>query len=79
MKTRTEITFEIDRYVIVGSHRATLQWCNDCHERVEMMTSDQAAIVARVNSRTIFRWADSGRLHSAETPEGLLLICPNSL
>jgi hypothetical protein len=79
MKTRTEITFEIDRVVIVGRHRSSVQWCDDCHQRVDMMTTDQAAITAHVNSRTIFRWADSGRLHSAETPEGLLLICPNSL
>jgi len=79
MKTRTEITFEMDRLVIVGSNRGSLQWCDNCHKWVDMMTIDQAAIMARVNSRTIFRWADSGELHSAETPEGLLLICPNSL
>lgn len=79
MKTRTEITFEMDRLVIVGTHRGSLQWCDNCHKRVDMMTTDQAAIIASVNSRTIFRWADSGRLHSSETPEGLLLICPNSL
>lgn len=79
MKTRTEITFEMERLVIVGSQWGSLQWCDNCHRSVDMMTTDQAAILARVNSRTIFRWADSGRLHSAETPQGLLLICPNSL
>jgi hypothetical protein len=79
MRTRTEITFEMDRVIVIGRHGSSVQWCADCHERVDMMTTDQAAIIARVNSRTIFRWADSGRLHSSETPEGLLLICPNSL
>ena len=44
-----------------------------------MLSIDDAAIFARVNSRTIFHWADSGVVHSIETPEGLLLICPNSL
>jgi hypothetical protein len=44
-----------------------------------MLNVDDAAIFARVNSRTIFHWAESGALHSSETPEGLLLICPNSL
>ncbi|HEX6732269.1 MAG TPA: hypothetical protein VF074_19790 [Pyrinomonadaceae bacterium] len=79
MKTRTEITFEMDRLVIVGTRGGNLQWCDTCHKRVDMMTTDQAAIMARVTSRTIFRWAESDRLHSSETPEGLLLICPNSL
>jgi hypothetical protein len=44
-----------------------------------MLTIDDAAIFAQVNSRTIFRWAESGALHSSETPEGLLLICSHSL
>ncbi len=44
-----------------------------------MLSIDDAAILARVNSRTIFGWAESGVVHSTETPEGLLLICPNSL
>jgi len=49
------------------------------NEGVDMMTTDHAAIAAHVTSRTIFRWAESGRVHSTETPDGLLVICPNSL
>ena len=44
-----------------------------------MLSIDDAAIFARVSSRTIFHWAESGAVHSTETPEGLLLICPLSL
>jgi hypothetical protein len=44
-----------------------------------MLSIDDAAIFAGVNSRTIFHWAESGVVHSTETAEGLLLICPNSL
>jgi DNA-binding transcriptional MerR regulator len=44
-----------------------------------MLSIDEAAILARVNSRTIFHWAETGVVHSTETPAGLLLICPNSL
>jgi hypothetical protein len=79
MIRRTEISIETDKLVIVGRHQKSLHWCGNCRKSVEMITSDQAAIVARVNSRTIFQWADTGRLHSTETPEGLLLICPHSL
>jgi hypothetical protein len=78
MKTRTEITVETDRWVVVTKRRRT-SWCAACSREIEMLTIDDAAIFAQVNSRTIFRWAESGALHSSETPEGLLLICPYSL
>ena len=78
MKTRTEFTVESDRWVVVNRHRKTA-WCRECSRYVEMLSIDEATIFARVNSRTIFRWAESGVVHSCETPEGLLLICPNSL
>lgn len=77
MKTRTEITVETERWVVINKHRRTA-WCRDCSRNVEMLSIDDAAIFARVNSRTIFHWAESGVVHSTETPEGLLLICPHS-
>ena len=77
MRTRTEITVETDRWVVVSRRRRTA-WCAGCAREVEMLNIDDAAIFARVNSRTIFRWAESGAVHSSETPEGLLLICPHS-
>ena len=82
MKRRTEITIETERVVVMSSRvrrEAGRQRCSCCADGVEMITTDHAAIVARVTSLTIFHWAESGRVHSAETPEGLLLICPNSL
>ena len=78
MRTRTEITVERDTWVVVKRSRKTA-WCRDCSRQVEMLSIDDAAILARVNSRTIFCWAESGVVHSTETPDGLLLICPNSL
>lgn len=77
MKTRTEITIEKERLVIVNRRRRDA-WCSVCGRRVEMLNVDDAAIFAQVNSRTIFHWAESGVVHSSETPEGLLLICPHS-
>ena len=77
MKTRTEITVEKERLVIVSRRRRDV-WCATCSRQVEMLNVDDAAIFAQVNSRTIFHWAESGVVHSTETPEGLLLICPHS-
>ena len=77
MRTRTEITVETDRWIVVR-RSGKKRWCSDCARDVEMMSVDDAALRAQVNSRTIFRWAESGVVHSSETAQGLLLICPHS-
>lgn len=76
MGTRTEITLEMERWIVVARPRR-IRWCSTCALNVEMMSIDEAALSAQVNSRTIFHWAESGVVHSSETAEGLLLICPN--
>jgi hypothetical protein len=77
MMSRTEITLEMDRWIVV-SRPGKKRWCSNCAVYVEMLSTDDAALFARVPSRTIFRWIEAGALHSIETREGLLLICPNS-
>jgi hypothetical protein len=66
----------MDRWIVVG--RPKQRWCATCGRYVEMMSLDDAARLAHVNSRTMFHWAESGAVHWDETAEGLLLICPNS-
>jgi hypothetical protein len=44
-----------------------------------MVKVDEAATIARVSSRTMYRWVESDKVHFAETPEGLLVICLNLL
>jgi hypothetical protein len=78
MKTRTEITFEMDRLIVFHRTRKT-EWCSSCSQPVEMLSVDDAALLAHVSSVTIFRWAIAGELHSSESADGLLLICPTSL
>jgi hypothetical protein len=80
VKRRTEIIIETERLLIVGGRKKrTINWCAPCGKHVEALTTDEAALLARVTSRTIFSWVEAGRVHYMETPEGLLLICPNSL
>ncbi len=77
MKTRTEITVEMDRLIVV-SRPGRAEWCSGCAHPVEMLSIDDAALLAHVSSLTIFRLAIAGELHSVENADGLLLICPNS-
>jgi len=44
-----------------------------------MGTPEEAAMMAGVSWRTISQWVEEGRVHFTETPEGLLLICINSV
>ena len=79
MKTkRTEITIETERTMVISAPRKIVNWCDRCGAQAEMVPLDEAAILARVNSRTIFRWVEAMQVHSSETAEGLLLICLNS-
>ena len=52
MKTRTEITVEMDRWVVRQPATKRLRWCSTCSRHVEMLSVDEAAIFASVNSRT---------------------------
>jgi len=42
-------------------------------------STEQAAVMIGVSSRTIYQCVESGQIHFADTPEGLLLICLKSL
>lgn len=76
---RLELTVETDRIIMVVDGGSEKLWCPVCQSDTQMISVDQAAILQQVNARTIFRWVDEGRLHYAETAQGLLRICLNSL
>jgi hypothetical protein len=79
-KRRIEITVE-RRRLIVQSGRSvsgTAAWCAACGGRVRMLSPDEAALVAGITLRTIFRRVEGGQVHFTETAEGQLLICPNT-
>jgi predicted site-specific integrase-resolvase len=44
-----------------------------------MVTADDAATIAKVSSRTIYRRVEAGETHYTETAEGRLLVCTNSI
>ena len=79
-RTRTEITIETERVLIIRKRKGSvLTWCSTCAQQVPMVKVDEAATIAGVSSRTLYRWVEAEKVHFAETPEGLLLICLSSL
>lgn len=78
-RKRREITIETERLLVISRHGNPILWCGRCAREVVMLTVDEAAMMTRSTSRTIFKLAEAGRLHFTETPEGRLLICSDSL
>ena len=79
-KKRTETTIEAHQFFVIRKPRSSvLAWCPGCGAETRMVTPEAAAILCRVHALTVYRWVEAGVVHFAETDEGLLLICPNSL
>jgi hypothetical protein len=79
-KKRTEITVETERILVIRRrYRAIEVWCDSCAEQVVMIRPDQAAAVSGQSLRAIFGDIERAALHFIEQPDGMLLICLNSL
>lgn len=77
---RAEITVEFNQVVVIKKPEGlVVQWCPMCEERVNMITTEAAAVLSNIDTRTIYRRIETGTIHFAETPEGFALICLNSL
>ncbi len=79
-KRKTSITVETERVIWLRKRRGlTLTWCPECGEQTRMVSTDEAALLAHVSMRDIYRLVDAARIHFAETPDGLLRVCLKSL
>jgi hypothetical protein len=79
MLKRTEITIETETVMFLRGTAARPEWCWECGLVVDAMTVEAAARAAAVRARAVLRWAVNGLVHSGETPQGLLWICPESI
>ena len=80
-RTRTtEIKVESEEiYLLRGTLKPVRAWCAGCEAVVQMVTPDEAANLAGVTTRIIYRWVEQGKVHFTETREGRVLVCRNSL
>jgi len=75
-----EITVETEETLVVRSRRGPVQLaCPACRQEVSMIRPEEAARIAGVNTRTIYRWVEEGKIHFSEALGASLLICPVSL
>jgi len=79
MIRRTEITIEKHRTLSIRRRQNfSRHWCEECLAEVQVITPDEAALIANVSSRTIYRWIEEAKIHFTEDA-GILMICAASL
>ncbi len=78
-KRITEITVSTDEFLVIRRPRnRAFAWCEQCAGRTPVASPEDAARVAGVSARTVYRWIEGGKVHFIETHAGLL-ICLDSL
>lgn len=79
--SKSEKTIELHEFYVIRSGSGSLPpLCAVCSTGdAFMVTPEQAAVIARVSVRVIFRWVESGAIHFVEGADGSLGICLRSL
>jgi hypothetical protein len=79
-KRTTRITFESERLLVIRQPTSRARhWCAACDTEVQVVTAEDAAMVADRSLAAICRDIEAAQLHATETGDGLLLVCLNSL
>ena len=79
MKRRTEVTFE---RVVRSTHPVeslSHAFCNSCGAEAAMLAPEEAALLAGVGVRAIYRAIEEGRIHFLENASGALVVCLGSI
>ena len=80
-KKTTTITSESHEVFIVRRRAESLirMWCCDCAIEVEMLKPEEAATIANVSARTIYRWIEAAQIHHCERVGGNVMVCSKQL
>jgi hypothetical protein len=78
---KSEKTIEIHEFYVIRTGSGALPaLCAECATGDAIMVApEQAAAVADVTVRIIYRWVELGVVHYKEGPEGSLAVCLKSL
>lgn len=80
-KTRkTEKSVEIHEFYVIRTSGSLPALCGECETAdAIMVAAEQAAAVAHVPVRMIYRWVETAVIHYKEAPDGSMLVCLKSL
>ena len=67
-RKRTQIVFELDEVLVIRRRQTVaFAWCSECGDQAQMLTPDQAATIAGISPRLIYRCIEARRIHFSET------------
>jgi hypothetical protein len=76
-----EVTIETEEKIVLSatkSRQASFVWCPSCRRQVEFVSPEQAARIADVSPRMIYRWVEANTVHFVEN-SGHVLVCLSTL
>ena len=78
---RTEKMVEIHEFYVIRSASGSLPpLCGECSIGDAIMVApEQAAVLAQVPVRMIYRWVETGSIHYKEGSNGSIIVCVRSL
>jgi hypothetical protein len=77
IETRVEMR---EVWIIAKPRRSATVLCAVCASpQAVMLAPQEAAAIAGVTLRTLFRWVEAGEVHFLEQADGALWVCVNSL
>ena len=78
---KTEKAVEIHEFYVIRSASGSLPaLCADCSTGDAIMVApEQAAVIAHVPVRMIYRWVETAAVHYKESAGGTLIVCLKSL
>jgi hypothetical protein len=80
MVEKFRVTREIHEWKTIERPRVTEKiYCAQCGEETNWLLPEEAMAVAGVSLRAIFRSIESRDIHFAETANGFLIVCVESL
>jgi hypothetical protein len=79
MARSTRITIETNSLLILSGQTSSRLWCTRCAEEVEMFALENTAVLSNLPVHELNEWLNSFDLHRTQTPDGMELICLNSL
>jgi hypothetical protein len=78
-RQKTEIKLEIEESLAIRSQRILMAYCRRCRRQMRMIAANEAAMIAGLSAREIYRFVEDGQLHFIEDHNGLLFVCIASL
>lgn len=80
LKARIEITKETEREISFRIERRRTAFGAKCGKCAgELISINEAVMIASVNWRKIVRLIETGEIHSTETAEGEIFLCSSAL